>query len=171
MGFITTAMLFLIPIHWLLFPPKLIKSLGCGLLTGMAYWRVNTVSFAHGQDFKYNNNMPTILGCHHALLLWLEKSKQQQENRIPREYLHVACMVNAVYLKQKQKANEDEVKDSNGKRWIWHSSGNRDLNCGTCWDLYTVEKTLITKKDCRRCSRTCKNNRHLRNNFCCCWVM
>ena len=148
MGFITTTMLFLIPIHWLLFPPKWIKSLGCGLLTGVAYWRVNTVSFAHGQDFKYNNNMPTILGCHHALLLWLEKSKQQQENRIPREYLHVACMVNAVYLKQKQKANEDEVKDSNGKRWIWHSSGNRDLNCGTCWDLYTVEKTSITKRDC-----------------------
>ena len=71
MGFITTAMLFLIPIHWLLFPPKLIKSLGCGLLTGVAYWLVNTVSFAHGQDFKYNN-MPTVLGCYHALLLWLE---------------------------------------------------------------------------------------------------
>ena len=36
--------------------------------TGAAYWRVNTIPFALGQDFKYNIR-PTILGWHYAILL------------------------------------------------------------------------------------------------------
>ena len=36
--------------------------------TGVAYWQVNTIPFALGQDFKYNIR-PTILGCHYAILL------------------------------------------------------------------------------------------------------
>ena len=44
-----------------------IKSLGCSLYTGVAYWQVNTVPFALGQDFKYN--IPTIPSYHHAILL------------------------------------------------------------------------------------------------------
>ena len=36
-GFIATAMLFLIAIHWLLFPPEIIKILGCSLYRDVAY--------------------------------------------------------------------------------------------------------------------------------------
>ena len=36
--------------------------------SGVAYWQVNTIPFALGQDFKYNIRL-TILGCHYAILL------------------------------------------------------------------------------------------------------
>lgn len=63
MGFIGTATLIISDCNSLIVISSKINQ-----KFGVAYWWVNTVLFALGQDFKYNI-MPTILGFHHAILL------------------------------------------------------------------------------------------------------
>ena len=50
------------------------------------------------------------------------------------EYWNMACVV-TTYIQREKSATKYEVKDPNGRRNMLCLSWNRDLSCGSCWNL------------------------------------